>query len=174
LNNLQGAHHVSLAGDDARQQSQFIYVRRYFSFTLISIALDRETFKVMWQMSEENEPAEKCFMRIQELEYFIGTKDQFSAIHVMPDVSAPLDLNLLAFIESSFESSARRSLLLPLTPDTHSQRSLSTRPSIFPICCQFSLETVVRLFVPRSCMSLKLRKDRTLPPNQVSYGAPKS
>ncbi|KAG8698172.1 hypothetical protein FRC08_006090 [Ceratobasidium sp. 394] len=63
-----GAHHVSLAGDDVKQQG-----------------MDRETFQVMWKMSEENDPAAKCFMRIQEFEHFVGTKDQYAGIQVMPD-----------------------------------------------------------------------------------------
>ncbi|KAG9076182.1 hypothetical protein FRC06_009653, partial [Ceratobasidium sp. 370] len=62
-----GAHHVSLAGDD------------------YALGMDRETFQVMWKMSEENDPAAKCFMRIQEFEHFIGTKDKYSGIRVMPD-----------------------------------------------------------------------------------------
>ncbi|KAG8795295.1 hypothetical protein FRC12_016309 [Ceratobasidium sp. 428] len=62
------AYHVSLAGDDMRQQG-----------------MDRETFQVLWKMSEPNHPAANCFMRIQEFEHFIGTKDQYAGIEVMPD-----------------------------------------------------------------------------------------
>lgn len=63
-----GAHHVSLAADDKRQQE-----------------MDRATFKVMWEMSEENSPAEKCFMRIPQQEHFCGTKGDYVGLNVMPE-----------------------------------------------------------------------------------------
>ncbi|QRW10502.1 FAD-dependent oxidoreductase [Ceratobasidium sp. AG-Ba] len=70
-----GAHHVSLAGDDVRQQA--------------ATGMDRETFQVMWKMSEPNDPASNCFMRVPQTEHFVGTKDQYSGIVVMPDDLAP-------------------------------------------------------------------------------------
>ncbi|KAF8750301.1 FAD dependent oxidoreductase [Rhizoctonia solani] len=63
-----GAHHVSLAGGDMRQQG-----------------MDRETFKVMWEMSEPNNPAERCFMRIPQQEHFCGTKEAYQGLDVMPE-----------------------------------------------------------------------------------------
>ncbi|KAF8670703.1 FAD dependent oxidoreductase [Rhizoctonia solani] len=63
-----GAHHVSLAGGDMRQQG-----------------MDRETFKVMWEMSEPNNPAERCFMRIAQQEHFCGTKEAYQGLDVMPE-----------------------------------------------------------------------------------------
>ncbi|CAE6332378.1 unnamed protein product [Rhizoctonia solani] len=63
-----GAHHVSLAGGDKRQQE-----------------MDRETFKVMWKMSEPNDPAERCFMRIPQQEHLCGTKELYQGLEVMPE-----------------------------------------------------------------------------------------
>ncbi|KAH7332845.1 D-aspartate oxidase [Rhizoctonia solani] len=63
-----GAHHVSLAGGDKRQQE-----------------MDRETFKIMWKMSEPNDPAERCFMRIPQQEHFCGTKERYQGLWVMPE-----------------------------------------------------------------------------------------
>ncbi|CAE6463510.1 unnamed protein product [Rhizoctonia solani] len=63
-----GAHHVSLAGGDKRQQE-----------------MDRETFKVMWKMSEPNDPAERCFMRVPQQEHFCGTKEAYQGLEVMPE-----------------------------------------------------------------------------------------
>ncbi|KAF7323833.1 Nuclear export factor [Mycena kentingensis (nom. inval.)] len=48
-----GAHHVSLAGPDVRQQK-----------------MDQATFKKMWELSAPGGPAEGCFLRIRENEYF--------------------------------------------------------------------------------------------------------
>ncbi|KAF8600607.1 D-amino-acid oxidase, partial [Ceratobasidium sp. AG-I] len=63
-----GAHHVSLAGNDLRQQT-----------------MDRETFQVMWKMSEVDHPAGGCFMRIPQSEHFIGTRGLYAGLDVMPD-----------------------------------------------------------------------------------------
>ncbi|KAL1743018.1 FAD dependent oxidoreductase [Schizophyllum fasciatum] len=51
--NWAGAHHVSLAGDDVRQQK-----------------MDRETFEVMWDMSAPGGAAEGCFLRIPQTEMY--------------------------------------------------------------------------------------------------------
>ncbi|KAF7300704.1 Nuclear export factor [Mycena chlorophos] len=48
-----GAHHVSLAGPDVRQQK-----------------MDQATFDEMWKLSAPDGPAEGCFLRIRESEYF--------------------------------------------------------------------------------------------------------
>ncbi|KAG8795293.1 hypothetical protein FRC12_016307 [Ceratobasidium sp. 428] len=65
------AHHVSLAGEDVRQQE-----------------MDRETFQIMWNMSEDDNPAAKCFKRIQQFEHFIGTRDLYKGIEFMPNFRA--------------------------------------------------------------------------------------
>ncbi|TRM60337.1 FAD dependent oxidoreductase [Schizophyllum amplum] len=51
--NWAGAHHVSLAGDDVRQQN-----------------MDRETFDEMWKLSAPGGAAEGCFLRIPQTEMY--------------------------------------------------------------------------------------------------------
>ncbi|EJC98787.1 D-aspartate oxidase [Fomitiporia mediterranea MF3/22] len=63
-----GAHHVSLAGDDGRQQK-----------------MDRETFNVMWEMSESGKDSEQCFMRIPQVEYYCEEKPGINNLEVMPE-----------------------------------------------------------------------------------------
>ncbi|KAJ6499534.1 D-amino-acid oxidase [Mycena vitilis] len=63
-----GAHHVSLAGADVRQQK-----------------MDQETFKTMWELSAPGGPAEGCFLRIQEEEYFAEPNATPEVLRVMPD-----------------------------------------------------------------------------------------
>ncbi|KIY48481.1 nucleotide-binding domain-containing protein [Fistulina hepatica ATCC 64428] len=48
-----GAHHVSLAGNDVRQQK-----------------MDQETFKIMWDLSAPGGEAEHCFLRIPQQEFY--------------------------------------------------------------------------------------------------------
>ena len=48
--------------------------------------MDRETFQVMWKMSEASHPAEGCFMRIPQSEHFVGTRSLYAGLNVMPDV----------------------------------------------------------------------------------------
>ncbi|KAG8988015.1 hypothetical protein FRB90_003015 [Tulasnella sp. 427] len=55
-----GAHHVSLAGKDVRQQR-----------------MDRETFKTMWALSENE--AEGCFLRLPQAEYYAEEEERVSA-----------------------------------------------------------------------------------------------
>ncbi|KAJ7615036.1 D-amino-acid oxidase [Mycena polygramma] len=62
-----GAHHVSLAAD-VRQQK-----------------MDQETFKTMWELSAPGGPAEGCFLRIQEEEYFAEPNATPEVLRVMPD-----------------------------------------------------------------------------------------
>ncbi|KAI0084754.1 D-amino-acid oxidase [Irpex rosettiformis] len=61
-----GAHHVSHAEGDAKQQ-----------------ALDQETFKVMWDLSAPGAEAEGCFLRLPQTDYFYDGRD----VHLdwMPD-----------------------------------------------------------------------------------------
>ncbi|KAG9102941.1 hypothetical protein FRC07_010123, partial [Ceratobasidium sp. 392] len=80
-----GAHHVSLAGDDIRQQGDVFDSASVEYSDVVVVGMDRETFQVMWKMSEPNDPAANCFMRIQEFEHFVGTKDRYTGIEVMPD-----------------------------------------------------------------------------------------
>jgi len=66
-----GAHHVSLAGPDVRQQK-----------------MDQETFKTMWELSAPGGPAEGCFLRIEENEYFAESVANPEVLQVMPDYKA--------------------------------------------------------------------------------------
>ncbi|KAJ7749293.1 D-amino-acid oxidase [Mycena maculata] len=63
-----GAHHVSLAGSDIRQQR-----------------MDQETFKIMWELSAPGGPAEGCFLRIREDEYFAEPIAHPEVLQAMPD-----------------------------------------------------------------------------------------
>ncbi|KAL5519430.1 hypothetical protein ACEPAH_1113 [Sanghuangporus vaninii] len=63
-----GAHHVSFAHGDEKQQK-----------------IDRETFDVMWEMSEPGKDSEKSFLRIPQTEYY-GEKLPFAnCLEVMPN-----------------------------------------------------------------------------------------
>ncbi|KZT34543.1 FAD dependent oxidoreductase [Sistotremastrum suecicum HHB10207 ss-3] len=62
-----GAHHVSFFGDEDPKQRD----------------MDRETFRVMWEMSAG--PAEACFMRIQQTEYYAEPKAAPNPLDVMPN-----------------------------------------------------------------------------------------
>lgn len=57
--------------------------------------MDRETFQVMWKMSEAEHPAAGCFMRTPQREYFVGTKGLYEGIDVMPDVRIHICLVVL-------------------------------------------------------------------------------
>ena len=48
--------------------------------------MDRETFKVMWDLSANE--AEGCFMRLPQVEYYYDEKEGASSLEVMPNVSA--------------------------------------------------------------------------------------
>lgn len=63
-----GAHHVSLAGDDVKQQK-----------------IDRETFDIMWKLSAPGCAAEGSFLRIQQEEYYGEEKAQPDPLEFMPD-----------------------------------------------------------------------------------------
>lgn len=49
--------------------------------------MDRETFKVMWEMSGDDHEAEHCFLRIPQVENYCEARQGFNALEVMPDVS---------------------------------------------------------------------------------------
>ncbi|KAJ6611007.1 D-amino-acid oxidase [Mycena sp. CBHHK59/15] len=72
-----GAHHVSLAGPDVRQQK-----------------MDQDTFKTMWELSAPGGPAEGCFLRIQENEFFAEPVVTPEVLSVMPDYK-PIPSNAL-------------------------------------------------------------------------------
>ena len=51
-------------------------------------AIDRETFDVMWDLSEPGKPTEHCFMRVSQTDYLLDGRDE--GLDWMPDVcSAP-------------------------------------------------------------------------------------
>ncbi|KAJ7236029.1 hypothetical protein C8J57DRAFT_1194575 [Mycena rebaudengoi] len=66
-----GAHHVSLAGADVRQQK-----------------MDDETFQTMWELSAPGSSAESCFLRIREEEYFAEPIAVPEVLQAMPDFKA--------------------------------------------------------------------------------------
>ncbi|KAK7018968.1 nuclear export factor [Favolaschia claudopus] len=66
-----GAHHVSLAGSDVRQQK-----------------MDQETFKTMWELSAPGGPAEGCFLRIHQEEYYAEGRANPEVLKVMPEYQA--------------------------------------------------------------------------------------
>ncbi|EJF63901.1 D-amino-acid oxidase [Dichomitus squalens LYAD-421 SS1] len=61
-----GAHHVSHAANDAKQ-----------------MAIDRETFNVMWKLSEPGGAAEHCFLRVAQTDYLLDGRDE--CLDWMPD-----------------------------------------------------------------------------------------
>ncbi|KAM5543713.1 hypothetical protein V8D89_002330 [Ganoderma adspersum] len=61
-----GAHHVSHAANDAKQ-----------------MAIDRETFDVMWELSTPGGPAEHCFLRVSQTDYLLDGRDE--CLGWMPD-----------------------------------------------------------------------------------------
>ncbi|KAH9849568.1 D-amino-acid oxidase [Lenzites betulinus] len=54
-----GAHHVSHAADDVK-----------------AMAIDRETFDVMWELSAPGGDAERCFFRIPQTDYLLDGRDE--------------------------------------------------------------------------------------------------
>ena len=50
------------------------------------LEMDQETFKTMWELSAPGGPAEGCFLRIQENEYFAEPIATPEVLQVMPDV----------------------------------------------------------------------------------------
>jgi hypothetical protein len=51
--------------------------------------MDRETFDVMWKLSAPGSPAEGCFLRLKQEEYYRESKAQPDPLEFMPDVSPP-------------------------------------------------------------------------------------
>ncbi|KAJ7773836.1 D-aspartate oxidase [Mycena metata] len=74
-----GGHHCTVAGpDDLRQQK-----------------MDSETFKVFWEMSEPGHPAEKCFIRAPQYEYYFEDVAYPPGLESMPDFKLVPKSNLL-------------------------------------------------------------------------------
>jgi hypothetical protein len=48
--------------------------------------MDQETFKTMWELSAPGGPAEGCFLRMQENQYFAEPIANPEVLQVMPDV----------------------------------------------------------------------------------------
>ncbi|KAI0674533.1 D-amino-acid oxidase [Trametes maxima] len=61
-----GGHHVSHACDDAKQ-----------------MAIDKETFDVMWELSAPGGAAEHCFLRLPQTDYLLDGRDE--CLDWMPD-----------------------------------------------------------------------------------------
>ncbi|OJT12710.1 D-amino-acid oxidase [Trametes pubescens] len=80
-----GAHHVSHACDDARQ-----------------MAIDRETFDVMWELSAPGGDAEHCFFRIPQTDYLFDGRDE--CLDWMPNFKKVPEASLIpgALVGSSF------------------------------------------------------------------------
>jgi len=75
-----GAHHVSLA-EDERQ-----------------IKMDQATFRRMWEMSEIGNPAEHCFLRLPQTEYYGEKRDNegtANPLHTMPNYRVLQDSELI-------------------------------------------------------------------------------
>lgn len=51
--------------------------------------IDRETFDVMWELSAPGSPAEACFLRLRQEEYYSEDAEvQRDPLEFMPDVSS--------------------------------------------------------------------------------------
>lgn len=84
-----GAHHVSLAGDDPRQNSKFLNGRSTCSAALSFLKreeMDRATFQTMWEMSAPGSPSEGCFLRLNQTEYWSAENIGASCLNTMPNV----------------------------------------------------------------------------------------
>jgi hypothetical protein len=51
--------------------------------------MDRETFDVMWKLSAPGSPAEGCFLRLKQEEYYREDRPQPDPLEFMPGVSPP-------------------------------------------------------------------------------------
>ncbi|KAF8339534.1 uncharacterized protein EI90DRAFT_3279207 [Cantharellus anzutake] len=75
-----GAHHVSLAENEGQ------------------LRLDSKTFRRMWEMSEGGHPAEHCFLRLQQTEYYSDKRNNegnTDRLHFMPDYRVFKDSELI-------------------------------------------------------------------------------
>jgi D-amino-acid oxidase len=55
--------------------------------TMDSAELDKDTFKVLWDMSAPGSGAEGCFLRLDQTEYYREQYTQPDPLETMPDVS---------------------------------------------------------------------------------------
>jgi len=51
-----------------------------------TLEFDKETFKVMWEMSAPGRPTERCFLRLSQVEYYHEQFDEPHYLSWMPDV----------------------------------------------------------------------------------------
>jgi hypothetical protein len=58
----------------------------YLPLTRLS-EMDQDTFRVMWEMSAADSPAQHCFLRQPQLEYFVEAKTpEEMCLETMPNV----------------------------------------------------------------------------------------
>lgn len=96
LENLQGAHHVTVAGDDSLQRGEYLYIssERLLMDRLIDI--DLETFNTMWELSASDGDAPGCFMRLPQWEYH-REETNLDSLKLMPNVIYILSFPLFSF-----------------------------------------------------------------------------
>lgn len=56
----------------------------------LSIELEKETFKTLWELSAEGSPAQRCFIRAKQTEYYTIEREDPDYLSFMPDVSLPI------------------------------------------------------------------------------------
>ncbi|KAI0765264.1 D-amino-acid oxidase [Fomes fomentarius] len=81
-----GAHHVSHAAQDIKQ-----------------MAIDRETFDVMWELSALGGDAEHCFMRVPQTDYLLDGLDE--GLDWMPDFKK-LEPSALSLVPGALEGTS--------------------------------------------------------------------
>ncbi len=60
------------------------------SSVCLLVEMDQATFRRMWEMSETGHPAEHCFLRLPQTEYYHEKRDNegtTNPLHTMPDVN---------------------------------------------------------------------------------------
>lgn len=74
---------MSHAADDAKQMGKF-NVLHGVTALMHPLAIDRETFDVMWELSAPGGDAEHCFFRIPQTDYLFDGRDE--CLDWMPNV----------------------------------------------------------------------------------------
>jgi len=82
--------------------------------------MDRETFDVMWELSAPGSPAEGCFLRLKQEEYYGEEKVQPDPLEFMPDVSRSIRRLNIPFTRCHYHRSSSRWY--------HKTRSFMKRP----------------------------------------------
>lgn len=85
---FQGAHQALHVGGDERARRKSVpasSLKRVEFLKAVSQELEEDTFKVMWELSGENNSASHHVRRVTEHEYFVNDLD--IRTHWMPDVS---------------------------------------------------------------------------------------